>query len=442
MLGVSASLPPPRKQHALRISVIDGMLFAVMLGASESYLGALAVELGHDAPALALLSSVPLLAGALSQLLSATLARWIGTRKRLVVCGAAGQALSHLGFVWVAQSEVQSLAPLLTIKPLAWASGAVIAPAWSDWMASLTKRFARERYFALRSAGVYTALLLSFIGAGAWLHHAASGERLSAFAQLFWVACGARALSATALFLQPDRTPELRARAPGFVRFADALREGQWRTALYLAALMFGVYVSVPFFTPYMLHELALDYQRFVALTAVSILAKACVFPFCHRMADRIGLRALLVVSGTGIALLPALWAELPRFELLIFVELLGGAVWAGLEFASFQLLLGSAKDAHRVEFLAVAGAISGLAQLLGSLLGAHLMSGLAFAYGEVFWISTCLRGASLLVLVLALPRLGLRSALVSLVTRLTSVRPNAGAVQRPLVIDDDADDA
>ena len=36
-----------RAQRGLRISVLDGCVYAVMVGASESFLGPMAVELGH-----------------------------------------------------------------------------------------------------------------------------------------------------------------------------------------------------------------------------------------------------------------------------------------------------------------------------------------------------------------------------------------------------------
>jgi MFS family permease len=439
----SASLPPPEKKRALSVSVLDGMLHAVMLGTSESYLGALAVELGHAASGLALLASVPLLIGALVQLASGALSAWLGAPKRLVVLGAGLQAASHLGLIWIAESREAGLLPLLAIKTLFWASGTLIAPAWGAWMASLSDGRARERYFALRSAAVYAALLISFMGGGALLQASTAQGRLETFAVLFWVACAARSASTLALSLQPARAPASQHDASfAHQRLMRALREGQWRTSLYLAALMFGVYVSVPFFTPYMLRELELDYATYVMLTSVSILAKACTFPFCHRIAERFGLRALLIASGVGIALLPALWAELTSVAWLVGVELLGGAVWAGLEYASFQLLLAGAKDAFRVEFLAVSGAVTGAAQLSGSYLGAQLLTTIPNGYTAVFWLSTFLRAVSLVLLVSALPRLvPLGGALIRLVTRLMSVRPNAGAVQRPVIADDPEDD-
>ena len=70
--------------RALRISIVDGILFALMLGASESYFGACAVSLGHGDTALALLATLPLFAGATAQAFTGPLVLWLGARKRLV----------------------------------------------------------------------------------------------------------------------------------------------------------------------------------------------------------------------------------------------------------------------------------------------------------------------------------------------------------------------
>jgi MFS family permease len=434
------SLSPFDRSRARNISVLDGVLHAVMLGASESYLGTLAVELGHGPRAMSLLSSVPLLVGAIAQLSSGLLVTWLGSRKRLVVLGAALQAFSHVGLIWVAYAGRTDLAALLVFKTLFWMSGAVIAPAWGAWMSLLTDDGHRERYFARRSAVVYAGLLVSFVASGVGLNSVPASGRLDVFSIMFGVAALARAGSAYALWRQPDSPRRGRPDpSPLTKRFVDALSDGEWRTPIYLAGLMFGVYLSVPFFTPYMLRELHFDYASFVQLTGLSILSKALTFPLCHPLALRFGLRAILLVSGLGIAALPALWALLTDVHALMLVEVFGGAVWAGLEYTSFQLILRSAKDTYRVELLAISGSITGVAQLAGSYGGAMLIEQPSLGYHGVFWASAVLRALSLGIFVLILPRLRLRGALVLLFTRLMSIRPNAGATQRPVVEDDAA---
>src|SRR5688500_988711 len=83
---------PAVVERSLRWSIVDGLFYAVMVGACESYLGAFAVALGHDSHAIALLVTVPMLCGALSQLFAPLLVARLGNRKRLVLAAVLVQA--------------------------------------------------------------------------------------------------------------------------------------------------------------------------------------------------------------------------------------------------------------------------------------------------------------------------------------------------------------
>ncbi|MBC7171495.1 MAG: MFS transporter, partial [Polyangiaceae bacterium] len=158
-------------RRSLSLSVIDGVLHAVMVGVSESYFGALAVELGHRDAALAIFATVPLVCGALAQLLSAPLVALFGSRRRLVILGATLQALTHVAFYVIATTGERSLLPLLLAQIAFWVSGMAIAPAWNTWMAVLTEHVPRARYFAWRSTTIQLVLLCAFVGGGFLLEH-------------------------------------------------------------------------------------------------------------------------------------------------------------------------------------------------------------------------------------------------------------------------------
>ena len=429
-------MPEPAVYRSLKLSIVDGLLHAVMVGVSESYLGAFAVELGHGASDLALLTTVPLFAGSLAQLLGPALTLRLGSRGRFVACGAALQGISLLAFYAIAQCEERRLGPLLLAKILFWVAGLIITPAWSAWMAHLTERIRRDRYFALRSAASQTVLMVSFAGAGAALERAASAKALlNTYSVLFLVAVSARLGSALALALQSDpKSDHDRKLLPVRERFGLALRTSEWRVALYLAALMLGGQIAIPFFTPFMLRELGLDYGQFTALSTLSLLAKALFFPVCHRLSLRFGLKPLVVASGVGIALLPTIWAFADTLPPLVAAQLLSGVVWAGMDYASFQLLLTSSRKECRFEFLSLANSLSGGLQVAGSLLGAQITQGLG--YREVFLWSALARGLALILLVASIRRLRLPSELPRLFMRLLGVRPSGGALRRPIITD------
>jgi MFS family permease len=387
------------------MSVVEGSLHAIMVGVAESYLGAFAVELGHGAHAQGLLATVPLVLGALSQLFSPLLCSWLGSRKRAAVAGALGQTASMAVLIWIAALQNTSFGALLCARVGFWISGGLMAPAWNAWMADLTVHVDRSRYFARRSALNHVALLLAFGGAG-WALYRAGMELMHCYVLLFSVAFVARLASVGALLLQADVEQQPRPRSEvQWPRLGRTVSQSRVRVALYIACLAFGTQISSPFFTPYMLRELSLDYKAFAGLSALSILAKALTFPCCHAWAERAGQRAVLRWGGVGVALIPLAWATSSDLGTLILAHVLGGAVWAAVESASYQLLLESAPRELTAEFFSLSSTLTGVAQIAGALTGGLLLATPQIDYRTLFVISALTRMLPLPLLFLALRR-------------------------------------
>jgi len=417
--------------RSLRLSVMDGLLHAVMVGVAESYLGAFAVQLGHRDVALALLLTVPLLVGALCQLLTAVLVSWVGSRKRVVVLGALLQAASHLLLLRIALTGDRAFAPLMLAATLFLGSGALIVPAWSSWMGALTRGGGRERYFSRRSAVINVALLFAMCGAGFALSRGeTNGTSLSVFAGLFVLAMLARVLSATALAMKVDPEAHSTVTTTSTMQRARvALRDGRWRVALFIAALMFGAHFSVPFFTPYMLRTLHLSMFAYSALTAAAIATKAASFSMWRVVGERWGLRAVLLVSVVTIVFLPVQWVWFTSVASLMAVQVVSGVVWGGFEYASLQLLLRDAPEGADVEFFSLANSLAGALQVAGALCGGALLLLPGATYHTTFIASSVVRGLSLLLLIPLAAELYRAGPLPLLVSRVVSMP--IGAVRR-----------
>jgi MFS family permease len=392
-------LPHGRARHALGMSILEGSLHAVMVGVAESYLGAFAVELGHSPRAQGLLATVPLVLGAFCQLFSPLFCGWLGSRKRVAVAGALGQTASMAGLIVIALCQSTSFSALLAARVAFWVSGGLMSPAWNAWMADLTQNVDRSRYFARRSALNHVALLIAF-GAAGWALYRAGLHLMQCYLTLFVVAFLARLSSVGALLLQADVQPLLpRAADPRWPRLGRALSRSRVRVALYMACLAFGTQISAPFFTPYMLRELSLDYKEFAGLSVLSILTKALTFPCCHSWAERMGQRSVLRWGGVGVALIPMVWAVSSELPALIIAHVLGGAVWAAVESASYQLLLESAPAEFTAEFFSLSSAATGAAQVAGAALGGLLLGTPHIDYRAIFMLSASLRTLPLVLL-------------------------------------------
>jgi MFS family permease len=388
--------------RALRISILDGILFALMVGASESYFGACAVALGHGNTALALLATLPLFAGSLAQAFSGPLVLWLGTRKRLVALGALVQALSHLGLIAVSALSLHSFWLLLALVSVYYVSGMVIAPAWGAWMGTLTEQRNRERYFAIRATCVSVSMLLAFVWAGYHLRDGALADDVShAYSLLFAIGFVARLGSSLMLFKQPDPSAPVRdSLRRVLARTRSAVRGEGFKLSILLGMFMMGAHVSIPFYAPYMLKTLGLGYDGFALLCAVQLMTRTVAFPFTHRLAARFGLERLLAGSIGLVAIVAYMWGSQTSVAGLVLAQGLSGFAWAGYEFASFQLLLGRARPRERVEFLAMSASLSGLLQLSGALLGSFLLAKFGLRYREVFMVSAALRALPLMLFV------------------------------------------
>jgi MFS family permease len=383
--------------RALQMSIVDGVLFALMLGVSESYFGACAVALGHGDTALALLATLPLFAGALAQAFTSPLVLCLGSRKRLVAAGALVQALSHLGLLAIALFALPSFWLLLALIILYYVSGMIIQPAWGAWMGELTERRDRERYFTLRSTCMSVSMLSAFLWAGYQLHDGAAHHDVSrTYAWLFGVGFLARFASSVLLHTQPDPLPERRdSLRRVLARTRSALRGNGFRVALILGAWMLGAHISIPFYAPYMLKTLSLGYEGFALVCAVQLMSKAAAFPFMRWVSPRLGLRRMLIASMGGAAVVALLWGTAQTITGLFFAQVLSGVAWAAYELSSFQLLLSQARPKQRVEFLAMAASFGGFMQLSGALLGSLLLARAHFS--DVFIVSALARALPLL---------------------------------------------
>ena len=126
-----------RLRHNLRASTSDGMACSVMIGIGENYLPAFALALGMGELVAGWIACVPLLAGAVLQLVSPACVRRIGSVRRWVVLCVAAQALSFIPLIITALSGHMRRSMLFVLAAIYWGSGMASGPAWANWMDTL-----------------------------------------------------------------------------------------------------------------------------------------------------------------------------------------------------------------------------------------------------------------------------------------------------------------
>jgi MFS family permease len=412
----------------------DGIGFSLMVGAGETYVPAFALALGMTAVAGGLVSSVPLLGGALLQLAAPWGVRRFGSYRRWVTRCVVVQALCYTPFAIAALRGAAPAAAIYAVAMIYWASGMAAGPAWNAWVGGIVPERMRAPYWARRTRWAHASLLAGLLLGGAVLQTCgARPGRLWPFALLFAFAAACRLLSARCLATQSDRPL---ATAPSPYRPLAALarlgRGPDGRLLLAALATTFAVQIAGPFFNPYLLRELHLPYAQYVLLLAVSCLAKIVSLPLLGRMARRHGTRVLQGLGLAGIVPLPALWLVSPALPWLVCINVASGIAWAAYELALFLALFEAIDASERTEMLTAYNLASALATLGGSLCGGALLGALgagAPAYAAVFAVSTLARA----LVLAAARRLPVRAADAGRDAWL-ALRPALGFGARPLL--------
>ncbi len=399
-----------------------------MVGVGESYLPAFVLAMGMGQVAAGLITTVPLLAGAVLQLVSPAAVRYLGSHRRWVVTCAAIQAAT---FVPLAVAALLGRLPVLAMFALAavyWGAGLGTSTAWSTWIGTLVPRPVRTHYFSRRTRFNQIATLVGFLIGGFGLQWgAASGRQLLVFALLFALAAICRSVSTTLLAQQsePQPLPNGHRRVSMFEFFRRFRHSGDGRLLFYLLSVQAAAQVAGPYFTPYMLRSLNMSYASYVSLIAISFAAKAVALPALGTFARRFGTRKLLWLGGIGIVPISGLWLVSNSFAFLVGVQVLAGITWAAYELAMFLLFLETIQPEERTGMLTNFNFANSLATAGGSLLGGALLLGLGKhpqTYLLLFALSSAARALTLVVLwqVPAVPR----KELLPVATANVTVRP------------------
>ncbi|MBX3413890.1 MAG: MFS transporter [Pirellulales bacterium] len=421
----------------LRAIVCDGAAFSVMVGIGETYLPAFALAAGMGSVLAGLVASLPMLGGAILQLMAPAGVRMLGSHRRWVVACAACQALCFAPLVTAAYLHRIPTWLVYGVATIYWATGLATGPAWNTWVGRIIPARLRAPFFARRTRFSQAGVLVGFLAGGLLLQAGtAQGDPLTAFAILFGVALLSRSISSYCLASQSEPKSSIAAeRYVGPLELLGRIRRGgDGALLLYLLSVQVAVQISGPFFTPFMIRELKMSYAAYVALLGLAYLAKIVALPTLGRLARNAGTWRVLWLGGIGIIPVSAMWLVSDSFYFLAFVQVFGGFAWAAYELAMMLLFFETIHERERTSVLTLFNVGNALAMVVGSLAGGallHLMGESRWAFYMVFAASGLARVVALGVLAFARE---IKLEFVPLLTRTIAVRPAAGTIERPIL--------
>ena len=380
-----SELGPHEIQRGLRFLLFDGVSSQVM-GAltGGALLVAFALQLGASNKVIGLIAAV----GPLSQLLqlpATVMVERLRRRKVLVVL------VSLVGrLFWVVVAAIPFVVPpplrvaaLLCSLTIYFAAASFANAAYNSWKRDLVPDHQMGRYFARRltiatAAGAAVTLASGFfVDYGeAWL-----GDPLKVLALLFLAGGISGLLGVAFLGSIPEPRMSLDSGRPIREVLAEPLRDENFRKLLlFLASWNFAVNLAAPFFAVYMLARLGLPMAWVLGLSVISQLANVTFFRIWGGMADRIGNKAVLSLSGSLFVVSIGLWpfTTLPErylltVPLLLAIHLLAGISTAGVNLCAGGITLKLAPRGRATAFLATNALTSGLAATVAPVLAGLL---------------------------------------------------------------------
>ncbi len=415
----------------------DGVAFSSMVGLGESYLPAFTLALGYGSVASGLVTTLPMLAGAVLQLVTPAAVGLLRSHRRWVVLCAALQATSFVPLVIGALAGELEVWALYLSAALYWGLGMSTGPAWTAWATTLVPARIRPRFFARRAAASHAALFVALLLAGMLLEIGEErGAGLEVFAVLFLLALGARSVSTACLAAQSEPRPvpigETRI-SPRVIREHIATG-GHGQLLLFLLSFQLSVWIAAPYFAPYMLGPLGFSYLEFTVLTTSAFGARVVALPWIGRIAQRVGTKPVLAVATLGIIPLPVLWLISDSFWWLFSIQLLSGVAWAAFELGSLLSFFERIPVHGQTSVLTLYNLANASAIVFGSLIGATLLAIFDRPVTGFIVVLSVSSAARLLNLPLLHNIRSVANPEPIPALRTVSARPSSGGLQRPVL--------
>lgn len=276
-------------------------------------------------------------------------------------------------------------------------------PAWSGLVGDLVPEDIRGRYFGSRNIGVgLAALICNPVAGQVILAGGIYGYQISFGLALL---LGFIATVVFSRIKEPKRqqfSVQHKEQTPKCTKPSVSI----WHSPRFLSftALAFLWHLSLqaagPFFAVHQIRNLGGTVAHIGILSSIGAVASVAGHKIWGAQNDRRSASWVMAATGLFIPVVPALWAVVPNWWYLPFVEVVSSFLWAGYWLSNFNLLLELSPDDQTPHFVAVYQSVVSIASFIGPVLGGILVNMVTIK--GLFWFSAAGRMVvSLLFIVL-----------------------------------------
>lgn len=385
------------KNKDLKYSLYDGIFASIFANLTGGvFLTAFALYLGMNDSLIGLLASIPF-AATLLQLPASVFITKKGERKRIAYLNAAIARLMWVFILIVALVPALSLpaksATVLGLFFLSHSFAAISYVSWLSWTSDLIPEGHLGDFFGTRNmlngiAGMVVIIIFGNLLNFAKLHF--PGGLTIGFSFIIGTAILAGLMSLVFLHRISEPQKELSASSPSLrEKLLGPLREANFRKLLLFSLCWnFSVNFASPFFTLYMLRDLTLSLGFVSTLAMISSGSDLTAMKLWGKLSDRIKNKAIIQISSWVAVFLPFMWIFVRPGSIVIpiFLHILGGGFWAGIQLCTNNLILRISPKQRRALFISTHNIIAGLGAAISPILAGLILKLLSSA--DILFIS------------------------------------------------------
>jgi MFS family permease len=385
-------------KQTVKLSHFEGALFALMVASTESFLNYYAVKQNVSAFQLAILFTVPLMCGAIAQIIvphlisDKYLAKSIVWTMLVQIVGVFG----ILNTVYRAFSYNH----LLIFGCIYFIGGQSSTPLWIDWASRIIPRRNFRKYMANRSEFTWFLILFFYVSIALLSEYTSWFKVIT----IFIIGAMARIISCTVQYFIISKPLPIR---PKPIENTDSkntlLNEDKKLIFSFIFITSYfrmAVVVAGPFFFPYMLNDLKLSMTKFVFLSSMPFLGRALFLRRWGRAGARYSAFVGVIVSAFYIAFIPLIWALTRNFYYLLVLEIISGIAWGGVELNQVMMVQNFIHQKSRV-YLGSHMALTNILSVIGAVVGSYFMSH-NFSFYIILYLSAFLRFTAVILLFFA----------------------------------------
>ncbi|MBP9682996.1 MAG: hypothetical protein KBD76_16465, partial [Bacteriovorax sp.] len=386
-------------KQTVKLSHFEGGLYALMVASTESFLFYYAVKQNVSSMQLALLTTLPLLLGALAQVI---IPKFV-SEKHLgssVVWTMFLQVIGVLGILYTVAFDY-SFHSLLLYACIHFIGGLASNPLWIDWAAKIIPKRNFRKYMASRSS--YTWYLILFF----YISMALLGQYTSWFKLVYIFVIGAVARICSCLLqtliIRGEYSKKIKEQAhrksldltsQNIDEMPTDLKKTIWIFIKWTSLFKLSAYISGPFFVPYMVNDLSLTMTQYVFLSSIPYFGRALFFNHWGRAGKSYAAFYGIQLTMLYVSFVPLIWMMTRSYYLLMLTEIMAGVAWGGLELNQVLMIQNfmhqKMKESSRV-LLGIHMALANFFGVIGAIVGSILLDA-KFSFHHVFFISSGLR--------------------------------------------------